>query len=907
MELDDDIVNEFVEESREHLSGIELQLVQIEAGGDAIDEELVNTVFRSIHSIKGAAGFLGLKQINNLSHSFENVLGRVRERALIPDPFNVNVMLQAADQLAVLIDCIQTSDEDDHSELCRALDKLIEQENAAEGSGEMTATTKAPAKKKTTRRRTTKSSPAKKTTSTRGKKSTATAAAGQATAGDAAKTEGDTAAVKSEAVPAKPKGGPGLGKQADQTIRVNVKVLDRLMNLAGELVLNRNQLIRSISQHSGTNAFTEIGNDLDRVTTDIQEVVMQTRMQAVGQVFNKFPRIIRDLSSTLGKEINLTIEGAEVEIDKTIVEAIGDPLTHLIRNCCDHAIEVPSVRVENGKPKAGSVQLRAFHQAGKVVIEIEDDGAGMDPEKLKKRAVEKGVLGVEEAKSLSNRDAIHLIFAPGFSTAETISDVSGRGVGMDVVRTNIEKIGGNVEVSSTIKVGSLVRITLPLTLAIVPAMIVEVDGNSYALPQSSIIELIRTDGEKKAIENVNDTEILRLRGVLYPMLRAEDFLAVKKTSAGSSTTAERNKDPQIVLVESGSQRFALAVDRVLDSEDIVVKPLGRHLRNLPLLAGSTILGDGKVALILDCSGIQSLVDFSSDAAAGNDQKSSLVDVNSDPQRLVILSVTDNDRFGISMDIVKRIERIELDRIESAGNRKVLQYRGGMLPLIGMEEGVEIAKSDQLDSHYDHNCSYVIVFDVYGREVGLIAPRLHDIVEFDFTNGVQVGSEPGIAGIVPINGYSTRLVDLYGITEKIRPDWFDAKKDSIKCQALRILVCEDSGFFRNFLSKVLVEQGHIVTETVDGQEGLEQLDQTPTAFDLLITDVEMPRMSGFELTKNLRADSRFKDLPIIALTSLADEHSLSTGRAAGVDDYQIKMNKPALLSSIAKLASTKVSR
>jgi len=923
---DTELLSEFVEEAREHLGGIEMQLLQIEAMGAEINDDLVNTVFRAIHSVKGAAGFLGLTQINNVAHRLENVLGKVREHELIPDPYKVDVMLKGADRLRTLIDSIESSNETDNTELCERLDEVLAGKvGTAEPADTESAEAKptktpakprkprtrkaAPAAKKTTR----KVATSRKTTAKRKQPVAAEASleAAEATVEQALNEppsdEPDTSPKGSSKSKPAPKANEATSAAdaskkhnaagPEATIRVGVRVLDRLMNLAGELVLSRNQLLRVLSEQNRNSANLDaIASGLDQVTTELQATIMQTRMQPIGNVFNKFPRVIRDLSASLNKQIALEMEGTEVEVDKTIVEAIADPLTHLVRNSCDHGIEMPDARVAAGKPAIGTVELRAFHQAGKVIIEIIDDGGGMDPDRLRRIAVSKGILSKEAADQLSDRDAINQIFAPGFSTAEQVTAVSGRGVGMDVVRTNIELLGGTVEIESELGSGSTIRITLPLTLAIVPSMIVAVDNRRYALPQTNIVELVQTDGREKRIERVNRAEVLRLRGKLIPLVRLCETLKLKRED--QSSECESAKDEcQLVVVEAGRRQFALAVDRVLDSEEIVVKPLGRHLSNLPLLAGSTILGDGRVAMILDAAGISSKVDLVSETDEEQKEKHRELskDQATDFQRLVLLSVGPDDHFAVSMDIVSRIERVKNETIDQVGKHRVLKYRGGTLPLLAINDVVPVTSVD--DTEYVH----VIVFRVYGHEVGLVAPHLDDIRDCDLLFGDDSSRDNGVAGIAVIDDRPTRLLDLYGLTQIVRPEWFERNTEAQQAQRenTAILVCEDSPFFRNFLSRMLQEEGYHVSSFEHGEAGWAALSESPGKFDLLLTDVEMPELDGVELTRRVRADGRFEKLPIIALTSLADEESVLRGREAGVNDYQVKMNKPELLASITK--------
>ncbi|MEM6688039.1 MAG: chemotaxis protein CheW [Planctomycetota bacterium] len=894
--MDAELLVEFVEESREHLSDIETQLLSIEVMGADINDDLVNTVFRAIHSIKGAAGFLGLTEINGLSHRLENVLGKVRDHELVPTPFNVDVMLKSADRLMQLIDSVESSNETSNEDLCDKLDKVLQGEEGGETTDRVEETLDAV----DAAVESIDEAPAADVAPSEANADTKEVAA-KLDEPAPAKKPAAAAVPKANDKPSKPAGksgeikGSSEGLAIEPTIRVNVRVLDQLMNLAGELVLSRNQLLRSMTESSSNNQLEKIASGLDQVTTELQETIMQTRMQPIGNVFNKFPRVIRDLSSSLGKKISLKVEGNEVETDKTIVEAIADPLTHLIRNSCDHGVEQPEDRVAAGKPETGTVHLKAFHQAGKVMIEIIDDGAGMDPEKLRNKAVEKGVLTAEAAAALNDHDAVNLIFAPGFSTAEAITAVSGRGVGMDVVRTNIEKIGGSVEVESTLGEGSVIRITLPLTLAIIPSMIVSLGDRPFALPQVNIVELVQCSGSDKRIERVNNAEVLRLRGSLIPLVRLNSLLSIEHDES------KPRENQQVIVVESGRSVFGIAVDRVLDSEEIVVKPLSKHLSNLPLFAGSTILGDGRVAMILDISGITLQGNIQSDSDSVTEEPADTTKDVADLQRMVLFSINKTDHFGISMDVVRRIERVKIDEIEVIGDRKVLKYRGSTLPVMRVQDALDTADSDQPE--YIH----VIVYAVYGREVGLVAPYLDDITDCDMTFSDSSPSETGTVGLVVIDERTTRVLDLYGMTESARPEWFtrtETADEPAEKRNAHICVAEDSKFFRNFLINTLVEEGHTVDAFADGQLAFEHLETTDTHYDLILTDIEMPNLDGFGLTKKARAIERYADKPIIALTSLADKTSMERGIQAGVTDYQIKMNKPELLGAIQRLANKK---
>lgn len=695
----------------------------------------------------------------------------------------------------------------------------------------------------------------------------------------------------------KPKSTP------EANIRVSVSVLDVLMNLAGELVLSRNQLLQAVSTEE-KNGLDAISARLDQVTSELQEAIMQTRMQQIGSVFGKFPRVVRDLGSKLGKQCDLEIEGKEVEVDKTIIEAIGDPLTHLVRNSIDHGIEMPDVRVAAGKSAKGNIQLRAFYQAGKVRIEIRDDGAGINPKTLKDKAVQKGIISAEKAEQMSDREAIRLIFAPGFSTAAEVTDVSGRGVGMDVVRTNIAKLGGTVDVESTIGQGTNILVTLPLTLAIIPSLIVQVGEDRFAIPQVSIVELVRVrESEREArLGRVQNAEVLRLRGKLLPLIRLSQWLGCKSEE---EIEKEMTNTTNIIVVDTGETRFGLVVDALHDSEEIVVKPLGRHHEGCRCLAGATILGDGHVALILDIPGIAADEDLAVVEEAGkkNTGDADSDDENTEVQAVLLFQNGSNDRFALPMDIISRIERVRSDKIDTVAGQEVLQYPNSTLPLLRLEDLIETTAGEAPPEWV-----YVVVYEMRDREIGLIAPFLNDIRNVTTDVDTITFSVPGVIGSFVQDEHTVRLLSLFDLTELRYPDWFASEDDVViePATAPLILLAEDSGFFRTQVRKMFESKNYKVIDCEDGQIAWDLLRSEQEKFDIVVTDIEMPNMNGFEFCHHIKSDDRFKHLPVIALTSLAATSDMQRGIEVGIDDYQIKMDREKLLNSIQNFVGTKAS-
>lgn len=872
MSFDDPaLIAEFVTESREHLADVEGQLLEIEANGANIDVDLVNKVFRAIHSIKGAAGFMGLVRINELAHALENVLGKMRTEELTPSSKIVDVMLKGADALSGLINDIENSNEVDVSAHILLLNEIFEGEensSSAESSSESQLVQEAAPEAVTV---------------------ALEASEKKISVDERSDPKDAPVAQRATATP-----------QVESSIRVQVGVLDRLMNLAGELVLGRNQLLQTVNNTDGT-SMQAVAARLDQVTSELQEAIMQTRMQPIGNVFNKFPRVVRDLSARLGKQCNVVMEGGEVEVDKTIIEAIGDPLTHMVRNSVDHGVEMPEKRMASQKDSTGTITLRAYHQAGKVRIDICDDGGGIDTNRLKAKAVSKGIVSAESADQMSDRDAVWLIFHPGFSTAEKVSDVSGRGVGMDVVRTNIEKIGGSVDIESTLGKGTSVQITLPLTLAIIPSMLIRSCKRRFAIPQVNIVELVRVRASESSqrISKVKGARVLRLRGSLLPLVDLDQALNFNHANDKNDYVGAR----QIVVVESGQFRYGLIVDEIDDSEEIVVKPLGRHLKTCGCLAGATILGDGHVAPILDVSGIAAKTELRSHGQENeNENYHDEASLSSERQSLLMFTNAPNEQFAVPMSLISRIERIRAEQIDTVGGQELLQYRGTSLPLLTIESHIQAQPRPTMD--YIH----VVVFQIHGREVGLIAAELNDIREVAADIDGNTFREPGVAGSIVVDDKTVRIIDLYELAFSAHPKWFSEKPkvDADEESSFQILLAEDSSFFRKQAKDYLESEGFKIIEAEDGAQAWETLKSGEYEIDLVITDIEMPRMNGFELTRTIKSDPASCHLPVIALTSLASDDDQRRGVEAGVDDYQIKMDRERVMSAVWRLLSPKKS-
>ncbi|WP_287125782.1 chemotaxis protein CheW [Desulfobacter sp.] len=753
----------------------------------------------------------------------------------------------------------------------------------------------------------------------------------------------DKPAVKETTVTNSQEKDLGIGGKPQSSLRVNVGLLDTLMNLAGELVLSRNQLLQGVNA-SNVKATELSSQRIDMITSELQEAIMRTRMQPIANILNKFTRVVRDLSHQLGKSIELEIEGKDVELDKTILESINDPLTHLVRNSVDHGIETPMEREQMGKNGTGKIILKAFHDAGQVNIVISDDGRGLNPDKIASSALEKGLISESRVAEMSDKQKTELIFLPGFSTAKEVTDVSGRGVGMDVVVTNIEALGGIIELDSTPGQGTDIQIKLPLTLAIIPSQITSVGNERYAVPQVNLNELLRIPASqiKEKIEKVGDAEVVRLRGELLPLLNLADMLGIERTFVDPETGEEREdrrirlsdrrsrvhipgKAPDsgdktesetkrakgdrryhaasainIAVVSAGAFKYGLVVDQLHDSEEIVVKPVGRHLKKCTAYAGATIMGDGKVALILDISNLAQMAELSAVAEASqNAAKAAKNEEAARGDKVALLTFKNNEKehFAAPLSIVERIERIKTSDIEQIGNRKVVQYRGGSLPLYELSQVTNVEQLPKRDQQE------VIVFKVKDRELGLMVTPPVDAQEVVLNIDSSTLKQPAISGSMIINNHTTLLVDIFELVKILNPDWFDAEAKAAATMAEDgekiILFAEDSAFFRNQVKKFMEEDGFKVIEAEDGLIAWELLKERVDDIDLVVTDLEMPNMDGFEFTKRIKSDPIYSHLGVIALTSLASEAHIEKGRSAGIDEYEIKLDREKLMSVIRK--------
>ena len=865
----DELLSEFLTEANESMVELDLGLVRLEQNPD--DPELLSEIFRVVHTIKGTCGFLSLPRLGAVAHVAEDVLGKFRDGDLAVTPDSVTVILAALDCIKTILGFLEQNEKepegDDH-EIIAKLRAIADCAGPEVTAQDMEAAFEAASEK-----------PRENTMS-----SARESQAELDMAVSAAKRESAPAAAS--ATPAEAV-SPAESKIAQQNIRVGVDLLEHLMTMVSELVLTRNQLLQMVRGKTD-NEFAAPLNRLSHVTTELQEGVMKTRMQPIGKAWGKLPRIIRDLSIDLDKKIDLKMIGEDTELDRQVLELIKDPLTHMVRNSADHGIESIEVRRAAGKPEVGTITLKAYHEGGHINIELNDDGGGINIEAVQKKALDTGVITESQLESMTDQQVLQLIFRPGFSTAAEVTSVSGRGVGMDVVKTNVEKIGGTIELSSTRGEGSSFVIKIPLTLAIVSALIVEASGQRFAIPQISVIELVRAAGNAEhTVEMLNDAPVLRLRDRLLPLVSLSQVLRL----GDAQTDFDTESETFIVVSQVGTYSFGIIVDRVFDTEEIVVKPVAPMMRDIGVFSGNTILGDGSIVMILDPIGLAAGGAESSvgSAVEAVDDATSAVGSGETTAMLMFISGHGAPR-AVPLALVARLEEIDRKDIEIADGKPVVQYRGQLMPLV-------LSHDDQTTE--GEGKVAIVVFSEDGRSMGLVVDEIVDIVD-DVLNIEINADQPGIAGSAIIDGKATDIIDTgYYLTQAYN-DWFESKAARIGAdgESKRLLLVDDSPFFRNLLKPLLNAAGYDVTMAGGGDEALSIL-ASGRDFDIIVSDIEMPGTNGFDLAKACRSDDRWKETPIVALSSHTTTVDLDRGRDAGFTDYVSKSDRDGLLSALSQ--------
>ncbi len=738
----DELTREFLIESQEGLDRMERCLTDLEERPQ--DTELLGEIFRSVHTIKGTTGFLGFKRLERLAHAGENLLGLLRDGKLSANQAIITGLLHLMDALRGILKTIETDNKEGEGEDAELIGRLHELQHPEAAVATMNAKAAAASSANA-------HTPAPPIVHQA--RSSVPAIPDPETAPAPVDVRGAVIDSKPPADAASESGKPKTITTAasDSTLRVDVILLNRMMNLVGELVLTRNQILQATSLDPN---LTLLSRRLDMVTADLRESVMKARMQPVSNVFSKFPRIIRDLSQALHRKVRLVMEGQETELDKSLLEAIKDPLTHAVRNSLDHGIEPPDVRIAAGKDPEGTLKLRAYQESSHVIIEVSDDGAGIRVERVRAKAIERGLIAAERAAQLADRELLQLIFLPGFSTAEAVTNVSGRGVGMDVVRTNVEKIGGKVEIDSRAGKGTTLRLRIPLTLAIIPALIVRSLNQSFALPQGALSELVHIPPERAsaAFEYMEGTPLYRLRGQLLPLIFLDRLLSPGAGSTSLASEARAERDNFIAVLDADGRRFGLVVDGLADPEEIVVKPLSSVLKSIGLYSGATVLGSGDLALILDPGSIASRAGV---ALRSNDEGHAEVSQEEEESDVMasryLLVEASERRAAVPLGDVLRIERLPLSRIEYIGYRPVLNFDGQLLP-VEDSGGVLAAAGGNPNAQVT-----VVVCREGTRHVGIAVSHVLDVAAGDEL--FEAGSQHRASGVTLLNDQVTGIVDL----------------------------------------------------------------------------------------------------------------------------------------------------
>jgi two-component system chemotaxis sensor kinase CheA len=852
----DELLGEFLTETNEGLDQLDVELIRFEQ--DPNNAEMLNTIFRLVHTVKGTCGFLGLARLAKLAHAAETLMGQYRDGAPVTVE-GVSVILKSIDRIKQILEGLErdgTEPQGSDADLIGKLQALSLSDEASFASAQTDPEYLLPSDSALDDL----------------ERAWRQAPGPEDEPADAADAHGasDVNARESHA--------------RAQTVRVSVDTLEHLMTTVSELVLTRNQLL-DLVRRTGDSEFKSPLQRLSNVTAELQEGIMKARMQPIANAWQKLPRLVRELSLNLGKKIELDTTGGDTELDRQVLEMIKDPLTHMIRNSADHGIESPAERAKGGKAEIGRIKLSAYQHGGYIVIEVADDGRGLDAQRIRAKAHENGLATLAELDRLSDSDTYKFIFSPGFSTANAVSGISGRGVGMDVVRNNIELIGGTVDLKSTSAAGTVFVIKIPLTLAIMAALIVEAAGHRFAIPQLSVVELVRTGGSScHQVEVINDTAVLRLRDKLLPLLDLAQLL--KLEGAGSMLDRLATGILTVAVMQIGARLFGVLVDSVFRTEEIVVKPMSSLLRHVSMFSGNTILGDGSVIMIIDPNALGSIVgsgDAQVEMSRAPDGSATAAD---DAKTALLLFRAGSPSLkAVPLSLITRLEEIDLDTIERCNGEDVVQYRGLLMPIVYV--GTEAGKRHD-------GVQPVVVFTEGDLHVGLAVDEIVDIVEETLAIELEADA-PGVIGAAIVKGKAVEIIDVshyigHGLGQRLAAKFEEAER------AAKLLLIDDSQFFRNMLAPLLAARGYDVTLAGSGEEALGLKDKG-ASFDLIVSDLDMPGMDGIALAERLKGDPAWGTIPLIALSSHSNPRLIDRSRAAGFVSYVGKFDRQKLIHAI----------
>jgi len=863
----DELLQEFLTETGENLDTVDRELVRFEQ--DPNDRDILRNIFRLVHTVKGTCGFIGLPRLEALTHAAESVIGQFRDGATVK-PIAVTAILETIDRIKDILAELAEKGQEPEGNDETLIGELLALADHAKGELKQQAPAETPL------------DPVAAYLARHGQAAPAPAGAEDIVfrsapgpqRGRDGRIEGSEVASPIEESQSPPRGG------GPATLRVNVDTIEHLMTMVSELVLTRNQLLEVARRQEDAGLKAPLQR-LSLITAELQDGVMKTRMQPIGNAWSKLPRIVRDLSAELGKRIELLTEGAETELDRQILDLIKDPLIHMVRNCADHAIELPADRREAGKPDHGTIRLAAYHEGGSVTISIADDGRGLDIERIRSKAIAKGLATEAELDKLSDAQIGRFIFHPGFSTADNVTAVSGRGVGMDVVKANVDSIGGTVDVASRPGLGTTITIKIPLTLAIISALIVVAGEDRYAIPQIAVRELVRAKaGDDNRIEEINGAPVLRLRGRLLPIVSLPGLMA----SSEKEPARRADGEGFIVVTQIGERQFGILVDSVFHTEEIVVKPMSSKLRHIHLFSGNTILGDGTVVLIVDPNGVARLVGAAISEDVEEEPHEAAAQVHRGERTTMLVFRTGARSLqALPLSLVTRLEEIEAGEFQHSGGRTLLHYRGRLVPVTPVADTQLRAEGIQP----------LVIVSNGDLTVALAVEAIVDIVEETFELEVAAADERGIIGSAMIRGRATDILDLAHYLPLNEPGWFAAGRNAELPG--RVLLVEPSDFLRDMLSPVLKASGRIIATLAGFNEAGLAAAGEPIITALLDLDRDSDAAFAFAALLRRRADGG--RLRILGLTTCATPDLHMRAVQAGLDDVIAKFDRRALLSEL----------
>ena len=903
LNFQDETFNSFLVEMGESLQSMEESISELEK---SYDIQVINSLFRSVHTIKGGAGFFELNKVQDLSHEFENILMGIREETIEFKNEMLQVFYEACDKLKEMHESDNYGSDFNIDSICQRFDRFkMHNDNSLRDDSLKEDIDKS---KEILLKKTNEGSLSDKESIPENSSEVITCIEEDQSifgnSGNKIKEEKKTGRFQEDA-----KNQRKVSNQ-NESIRVNIDLLNKLMELTGEIVLGRNQLLQQFSGFEEKSTLVSMAH----MISDLQQIVLQTRMQPIGGTFSKFKRIVRELAKKLNKDIKLIIKGEDTELDRTIVESLSDPLTHLIRNCADHGIESSQDRLASGKDKVGTIIIEARQEGGKVALIVRDDGCGINIEQLKKIALAKQIISQNECDIITDSEASKLIYYPGLSTATEVTEFSGRGVGMDVVKSTFEKLGGAIDLESTRGEGTCVTAHLPTTLTIMSSLIVRIDGDRFAVPHSELKEVIsvRPDDELQ-IEKIQNKEVYRLRGNLIPILTlrdiTNDFNEIPESYSelegdlkfdidknNSELNSSNDSQRLFLVLHSGANQFGLIIDSIDHTEEIVVKPLANILSKYSYYAGSSILGDSDVAMVLSANGIsqsKNLNFYESDNFGETNSKiveSQLIDLQ-EKQDLLLFKYAQNEQLAVPLSLVFKVEQLVASDVQSMSDSHYANIQGKNILLLYLNKYLSISP---LPEHLDS--FYIIIPKIEEFNVGIVASEIVESAHINLKMESSINAE-AVLGITNINNQLTYIIDLFNLAEQVNPARFKTKKKLLDPKKNRLLVVEDTPFFRKIEKNYFESAGFKVSQASNGKEALDILLEEPNSIDLIVSDIVMPVMDGYELVGKIKTNKSLMHIPVYALTSYSEKEHEEKALTAGFDGYSIKTNKENILKSV----------